>query len=135
VPVPRVLFVATDDFAAVVQLRELLGAGFEVVTLTDKSAKGHLEYEYNRRSDEARFREVELLWADMELLAAAELFDGNQKSNIWRIVHQMRVDKPAHSTISVHTMANATSTCCVSPVNTRTDWVSHVGSCVADCTA
>jgi hypothetical protein len=132
---PRVLFVATDDFAAVTGLRELLGTGFEVVTLADESAKGHTEHDFNKKSDEARFREVELLWADMELLAGAELFVGNQKSNIWRAVHHLRYDKPAHSSLSVHTLATAEPTCCVGPPATRTSWVSWVGSCATDCTA
>ena len=132
--VPRVVFLATDDFAAVAGLRKQLGAGFEVVTLADKSAKGHTEHDFNNRGDEERFREIELLWADMELLAGADVFVGNQKSNIWRAVHHLRYDKPAHSSLSVHTMAAAKETC-VGPPKTRTKWVSWVGSCVADCTA
>jgi hypothetical protein len=133
---PRLVFVATDDFAAVTELRALLGAGFEVLTLATESERGHVESDFMHQSGAQRLRDVERLYAELEILARAELFVGNQKSNVWRVVHHMRFDKAPHSSLTVHTFqGSGRPTCCVGPVPERMKWVSTSGWCSGDCTA
>jgi hypothetical protein len=131
---PRLVFVATDDSAAVTELRKLLGVGFEVLTLATESERGHDESVLMHQSSSQRLHAVVRLYAELEILARAELFVGNHKSNVRRLVHHMRFDKAPHSSLTVHTFTGrGRPTCCVGPVTERIKWVSKSGWCSGDC--
>jgi hypothetical protein len=132
---PKLVFVATDDARAVPQLRALLGTGHDVVTLASASDKGHDENQFNAQGPEAKWREFVTLWASLELLARAELFVGNQESNVFRVAHLMRLGKPANSSVSVHVFGGAHKTCCAGPLPRAPQKVGHTTQCVYDCTA
>ena len=96
----------------------------------------HVESDFMHQSGAQRLRDVERFYAELEILARAELFVGNQKSNVWRVVHHMRFDKAPHSSLTVHTFqGSGRPTCCVGPVPERMKWVSTSGWCSGDCTA
>jgi hypothetical protein len=111
-PPPR-MFVASDDYAAVTGLRELVGPGVEVLTLGTPADTGHVQKVLNHADGAQRLAAVLRLWADLELLAQGEVFVGNQRSNVWRTVHLMRGDRPASSSLAVHCLQSAQPTCCV----------------------
>jgi hypothetical protein len=100
---PEVLFVASDDYNAAMLLGELLGPAVRVVTTATPSRdKGFSITEYREAwSDQAKFDAAVRLWADMEMLAEAEVFLGTFQSNVDRMVQLMRFDKPANTTLAV----------------------------------
>jgi hypothetical protein len=134
-PSPTLVFVATDDMRAVGQLRALLGPDFDVLSLAAQEDQGHLQAEWNTMSEERRWQDTLRLWAEVELLAQAELFVGDDSSNIWRIVHYLRIDKPVHSSVSVRQVAAKAHTCCAGPPRQRTVFVQPLGGCTTLCTA
>ncbi len=134
-PIPALVFVATDDMRAVDQLRALLGPDFEVLSLATQEDRGHLQREWNEMSEERRWQDTLRLWAEVELLAQAELFAGDDSSNIWRIVHYLRIDKPVHSSVSVRAVAAKGRICCAGPPRERTVHIPPLGGCTTLCTA
>jgi hypothetical protein len=110
---PRLMFVASDDYAAVTGLRELVGPGVELLSLATPADEGHVQHDFNHADGAQRLESVLNLWADLEILAEGELFVGNQRSNVWRAVHLMRGDRPANSSLAVHCLAEVIPACCV----------------------
>mmetsp|Transcript_19890 Transcript_19890/g.56870 ORF Transcript_19890/g.56870 Transcript_19890/m.56870 type:complete len:499 (-) Transcript_19890:476-1972(-) len=104
---PRYVYIATDDYAAVEKLRRLLGNEFVVGTSAQPSNSGFSiqKYHSGEMGDQAKFNESVRLWADMEILAGAEVFVGNMESNIGKTVHLMRMGRHPHTSmnaVSIH---------------------------------
>jgi hypothetical protein len=138
---PPHMFVASDDYAAITGLRELVGPSVEVLSLTTANDTGHVQRNFNHAEGGQRLADVLRLWADLELLAKGELFVGNQRSNVLRTVHLMRFDRPANSTLSVDCLYFANPTCCIGEA--PWSWKAHqgrfaslgpVGRCLSYCT-
>lgn len=103
VPFPKALFVATDDFSACEALSRYLGNSVRILTSAKpEKDTGFSIVEYRTTTTaKDRFNSVVRLWADMDILAKAEVFLGSFQSNVGRMVHLMRFSKPAATTISV----------------------------------
>ena len=109
--IPRTLFVATDDYDAVVELKKLMGKDFHVVTTAHPHHKGFSITDYHTETEASKFDKAVSLWGDMELLAGGEVFVGNMQSNIVRIVHLMRMGKPINTTLQL-SLATVGNSCC-----------------------
>lgn len=85
----RRVFVATDDYRAVEELRSDLGPDYTVYSRTAGSAQG---FSINRyfRGERDRLSGTLDLWIDMELMSRGAIFVGNFESNVARMVHLMR---------------------------------------------
>lgn len=123
-PPPSVIYVATDDYGAVIELRRLLGTSFKVYTSSTRADVGFSikEYHSDNKSQESKFYDSVRLWADMEILSMAEVFSTSMESNIARTVHLMRRNRHANSTIDTMNIKRNTRSCCnsrSSPLNTR----------------
>jgi hypothetical protein len=81
----RRVFVATDDFAVVRELRHLR-PDWEWLTLADESRGGHQQRQFNRKRASVRRREILEILADVEALRAGAFFIGTWSSNLGRIV-------------------------------------------------
>jgi hypothetical protein len=127
--VPRTVFVASDDYAAVRKVSAYLGRGFNVVTSAEPSDKGfHLDTYRTATSDAKKFDTTLRLWADMEVMAAADAFVGNHVSNVVKVVHMMRIDKEPASTINVFDVHVQEPSCCTKP-----DVASKMANCFTQC--
>eukprot|EP00511_Aplanochytrium_stocchinoi_P004021 CAMPEP_0204834230 /NCGR_PEP_ID=MMETSP1346-20131115/19202_1 /ASSEMBLY_ACC=CAM_ASM_000771 /TAXON_ID=215587 /ORGANISM="Aplanochytrium stocchinoi, Strain GSBS06" /LENGTH=309 /DNA_ID=CAMNT_0051967393 /DNA_START=219 /DNA_END=1148 /DNA_ORIENTATION=+ len=112
---PNLVFVATDDYAAVDAVQKDLGPGFKVVTSAKPADKGFSISAYRDKSEDMRkskFTKAVRLWADLEILSDAEVFVGNLQSNVARTVHLMRLGKPVNTTLTVPLSRRTTKSCC-----------------------
>jgi hypothetical protein len=127
--VPRTFFVASDDYEAVRKVQAYLGPGFDVVTSSDPSDKGfHLKAYRTATTDAEKFERTLRLWADMEVMAAADAFVGNHVSNVVKVVHMMRIDKEPASTVNVFDVHVEEPSCCTKP-----DVSSKKDNCFTQC--
>ena len=100
---PNVLFVATDDYTSVEELRERVGDYFDIYTNTKPENRGFSIKEYQHKADVTdKFRRTLDMWIDMECLANATYFIANFESNVARAVNLMRFDKPANTSIATY---------------------------------
>lgn len=102
----KTLFVASDDQAAIDEIRSLVGKGKDVRTFP-ASYGGFSIVEYVGRTDDT----LQLL-TEMSLMADADLFLGNMQSSIFQTVHLMRGDKPADSSVNMYSLHSKQPTCC-----------------------
>mmetsp|Transcript_45206 Transcript_45206/g.72490 ORF Transcript_45206/g.72490 Transcript_45206/m.72490 type:complete len:512 (+) Transcript_45206:184-1719(+) len=92
---PRNIYVATDDYAAITELKETLGPEFAIYTSAQPVNKGFSIDSYHKElSPKEKYRESVRLWADMEMLAGAEVLVAHMGSNIPKTVHLMRTQDP-----------------------------------------
>ena len=82
----KTIFVATDDYIAVVELRELL-PNYTIFTSSDPVQHTGFSISAYKPDLQGTIK----LWADMEVLSEAQYFIGNFESNVARTVHLMRV--------------------------------------------
>lgn len=126
--VPRTIFIATDDYEAVVELKKVMGEDFHVVTTAHPRHKGFSITDYHGETEERKFDKAVGLWGDMELLAGGEVFVGSMQSNIARMVHLMRLGKPVNSTLQL-SRVDAPKSCCV-----RNKGSTFIRNCFWTCT-
>jgi len=79
------VFVATDDFSVITDLRRLR-PGTEWLTMADSGRGGHLQRRFNRNPAAVRRREILEILADIEALRGGNCFIGTWSSNLGRIV-------------------------------------------------
>lgn len=103
------VFVATDDYRAVQELRMALGDRYTVYTRARSGDRGFSITRYFKR-ERADLDVTKNLWIDMEILSRSELFIGNFESNVARMVHLMR-DKKSLDIMNVY-RGKAQWTCC-----------------------
>lgn len=84
----RDVYIATDDYRAVEELRSNLGPDYTVHTRTDRKTRGFSITKYF--DSLPRLGDSLDLWVDMEILGSAHTFVGNFESNVARMVHLMR---------------------------------------------
>jgi hypothetical protein len=102
-PIPQTIFVATDDYTAVKNFSRLVGPEFSIFTSADPVAHTGFsitEYQLKWTNDE-KFVAAINLWADMEIMAETDRFVGSFQSNIPRMIHLMRMGKPANTTVNM----------------------------------
>jgi len=99
---PNHIYVATDDYGAVEELRELLGSNYVVTTSATKVNTGFAIEKYHSGviDPSTKWNEAVRLWADMEILAGSDLFVGNMESSVGKMVQLMRVQKHPKSSIN-----------------------------------
>lgn len=109
---PTTIFVATDDYSSVEELRKMLPS-FKVYTSAESRSRGFSIDKYRETVDNRGkyFRSVNL-WADMEILANADVVAGNMGSNVLRMVHLMREDHDPDTTIDVAQYVRNGYSCC-----------------------
>lgn len=108
----KTVFVASDDYRAVRELRQLLGTDFTVFTLTDPTKRGFSIVEYHGHGDDFKLRESVDMWTDMSMLAQSTHALVNMESSIGKTVHLMRLGKPANTTINMMNTYRKSKSCC-----------------------
>jgi hypothetical protein len=84
---PRIktLFVLTDDFSAVEDLRAV-ASGYRIVTLAEPAERGYRQPSFDLLPLETKRRQIRRLLVETEVAARSQIFVGGFKSNVARYV-------------------------------------------------
>lgn len=84
-PGVKTLFVLTDDFSAVEDLRAV-ASGYHIVTLAEPAERGYRQPSFDLLPLEAKRRQIQRLLVETKVAARSQVFIGGFKSNVARYI-------------------------------------------------
>lgn len=98
----RIIYVASDDYSAVMQVREQLArrgeATVKVYSLCQEEMRGYHQAKFDQLSNAEKQASIRLLLTEFEILRNSVSFVGSFSSNVGRAVHVARAGMNSFST-------------------------------------